>query len=209
MPDYSLGKIYKLVIDDKFYIGSTCQKYLCQRLSLHIQDMERKPEQKVYAYMASVGKEKVSIELVEAFPCANKNELTARENYHIEMYKKNIKCLNTRGAILTEESKKDTIDKNNARKAELITCECGAEVARGYLHQHIKMKCHFEALGIPYIKQAIRSKEAINKQKENASIREKKDVICECGAKVKYGSLYLHKKSKAHQNALTTPLPSL
>lgn len=209
MPDYSLGKIYKLVIDDKFYIGSTCQKYLSQRLALHFNNMKTAPGQKVYIYMASVEKQKISIELLEAFPCANKSELNARENYHIEMYKKNTKCLNIRGSITTEESKKDTRDKNNARKAELITCECGAEIARGYLHQHIKMKCHFEALGIPYVKQAIRSEEAINKQKEKASAREKQDVICECGAKVKYGSLYLHKKSKAHQNALTTPLPSL
>jgi len=35
LPNYQQGKVYKLVMDDLIYIGSTCQKYLSQRLAQH------------------------------------------------------------------------------------------------------------------------------------------------------------------------------
>ncbi len=33
IPNYQQGKVYKMTIGDLIYIGSTCQKYLCQRLT--------------------------------------------------------------------------------------------------------------------------------------------------------------------------------
>jgi len=35
LPNYQQGKVYKMVMGDLIYIGSTCQKYLCQRLAQH------------------------------------------------------------------------------------------------------------------------------------------------------------------------------
>ena len=43
MPDYSLGKVYKIVdnTNQDVYIGSTCQPTLAQRLSQHKKDYNK------------------------------------------------------------------------------------------------------------------------------------------------------------------------
>jgi hypothetical protein len=38
-------------------------------------------------------------------------------------------------------------DKLNKRRSEIITCECGRDIARGYISKHIKTKVHLEFLG--------------------------------------------------------------
>ena len=35
MVNYQLGKVYKIVGNGKIYVGSTCERLLCQRLSGH------------------------------------------------------------------------------------------------------------------------------------------------------------------------------
>jgi len=84
MPDYSKGRIYKLVCDDPelIYYGSTIQKYLSKRFHQH---KEMKCSSK--ALFEAGG---CKIILVENYPCKTKDELIARERYYIE----NFKCVN-------------------------------------------------------------------------------------------------------------------
>ena len=35
MVNYQLGKVYKIIGNNKIYVGSTCKMLLCQRLAAH------------------------------------------------------------------------------------------------------------------------------------------------------------------------------
>ena len=82
MPDYSQGKIYKLLNyeTDDVYVGCTTQ-LLCQRLAKHKQNLTdpRKCTTKLYTKMEELGPDKFYIELIENFNCNSKEELNAKE----------------------------------------------------------------------------------------------------------------------------------
>jgi len=89
--DYSQAKIYmiKANSDENYlpYIGSTCKKLLSQRMSEHRQRFKRFKDGKLWPQDHSVimmfrrfGVENCYIELVENFPCSNKDELNDRLN---------------------------------------------------------------------------------------------------------------------------------
>ena len=90
MPDYQKGKIYKLVSDhtDEIYIGSTCQQYLCNRLTGHKRESKtlRRPcnSKKLF----ELGD--VKIILIENVTCNSKEELLKRERFYIE----SMNCIN-------------------------------------------------------------------------------------------------------------------
>ena len=80
---YQNGKIYKLVSakTDKIYIGSTCNP-LYKRLWQH--KSASKNLNKCYTAKELVKFDDCKIILIEDFPCERKEQLTARERYHIE-----------------------------------------------------------------------------------------------------------------------------
>ncbi len=86
MPDYKNGKIYKIISDctDKVYIGSTIQKLSC-RMTSH-----RKRNGLSSRILIEFGDAKIV--LLEAYPCSNRGELTAREQHWINIYKDS--CIN-------------------------------------------------------------------------------------------------------------------
>jgi group I intron endonuclease len=88
MNRYHNGKIYKLVntVDDRIYIGSSASE-LSKRLYHHKKDARKRTEQKVYKELNIIGWENVRIIQIEAFRCENKQELTAREQYHMDLLK--------------------------------------------------------------------------------------------------------------------------
>ncbi len=111
MPDYTKGKIYKLICNEtsKIYIGSTCQS-LCKRYGDHVAQ---------YKYWKNTNKNYVSsfkliidgncdIVLIENYSCNNKEELHARERYWIEQYDCVNKIIPTR---TQHEYRNDNIDK--------------------------------------------------------------------------------------------------
>ena len=83
MVDYQNGKIYRLVHGDvTFYVGSTATP-LRKRKNSHKCDTKRK-DYPVQKYIRKIGLENFRIVLIEEYPCANKDELTAREQYWID-----------------------------------------------------------------------------------------------------------------------------
>ena len=79
MTDYSKGKIYKILnnIDDEIYIGSTSET-LSRRMTRHRSLANTNPYNKLYKHMIYIGIDKFYIELVENYPCNNKDELRAK-----------------------------------------------------------------------------------------------------------------------------------
>ena len=81
--NYQDGKIYTLVndVNDTIYVGSTAQKYLCNRKSGHVrkaQDITRTSP--VYTAMRTLGSDHFKIVLHHSFPCNSKDELVAEEH---------------------------------------------------------------------------------------------------------------------------------
>jgi len=88
MPDYKLGKVYKIVntVNDKIYVGSTCKKLLSQRMCDHranCRDEKRCGKSLLYQEMKDVGIDTFSIILIELYPCTTIDELTKKEQEYI------------------------------------------------------------------------------------------------------------------------------
>lgn len=106
MPDYSLGKIYKITstLTDRIYIGSTCVPMLSHRLREHVSMWRRWQNDNQRNYVASFAILELgdySIELIEKYACGDNDELRAREQHHIRENKEI--CCNLRQALLTSE----------------------------------------------------------------------------------------------------------
>lgn len=133
MPDYQKGKIYRIISPSKnlVYYGSTIQT-LNQRLAEHIKRykyyndvnyQKRKEYCKSYIVLEC---EDYKIELVEEYPCNNRQQLLRKEGE----YMKNNTCVNTSIAGRTDkeyyddnrekliQKTKDWYEENKQQKAE-------------------------------------------------------------------------------------------
>lgn len=98
MVNYQLGKIYKIYshIDPSIcYVGSTCKKYLCQRINGHRSDYNKWKDgksRKVMSYdiFEKFGVDNCIIELVKEYPCESKDQLSKKEGEYI----KTLNCVN-------------------------------------------------------------------------------------------------------------------
>jgi hypothetical protein len=111
MPDYSQAKIYciKSSQTSEVYYGSTC-KSLAKRFTVHKSDYKTNiTSKKILQYTDAY------IELVEEFPCNNKQELCIRERFYIE----NNPCVNLRIPGRTRKENQTLYSNKNkeARKA--------------------------------------------------------------------------------------------
>ena len=84
MPDYSKGKIYKVLntIDDEIYIGPTIET-LGQRTAKHRNDMKRWSHRILYQHVHKLSVDNFYIELIEYYPCNDSYESGAREGHFI------------------------------------------------------------------------------------------------------------------------------
>ena len=87
MPDYSKGKIYKILdsIDDEIYVGPPI-KALSQIMAHHRLSLKQRPHIKLHTHMIELGIEHFYIELIENFPCNDVYELKAREGHYIRQF---------------------------------------------------------------------------------------------------------------------------
>jgi hypothetical protein len=130
MPNYSKGKIYKIVSDvsDKIYIGSTTQS-LCKRLNDHV--VGSKSTSKC-ASSVIIDEGFYHIVLIENFPCADRTQLEFREGQIAKTYPNRI---NNNLSGQTETEKKQ-------RAKEYINCECGGTYQRRGKFKHNKTLQH-------------------------------------------------------------------
>ena len=99
MPDYSLSKIYKLVSNKSpdIYIGS-CVTRLSAWLSQHKCNNNDCSSKKIFVDNAII-----TIVLIENYECKDKNELKARELFHIT----NNICININKPFVSETTCED------------------------------------------------------------------------------------------------------
>jgi len=91
---YKNGKIYEISYDGYYYVGSTIDT-LDERIRKHLVDYRKQGK-----YVSSEEIFKLSLnfnkDVIENYPCNNKQELEKREGFHILEYKKKYgeKCVN-------------------------------------------------------------------------------------------------------------------
>lgn len=113
---YDAGKIYKLVCEDgKYYIGSTIRP-LYARISSHRYASTKTQTNNAYNHIKTIGWDKVTIQLIELFPCENRTQLLERETFHICQHKEDVLCLNTRNPLTDNTT-------TEAKQAHRETCK--------------------------------------------------------------------------------------
>ena len=151
MVNYQNGKIYKIVSGDLTYIGSTCEPTLARRMATH------KGDYRVYLngkrdYVTSfklLENGNAEIFLLELFPCNSKDELHARERYHIE----NNECVNK---VIPNRTRKEYYEanKDKIKEEKKLYYEVNKDKIKEYKEQYNKankdkineqMKLRYEA----------------------------------------------------------------
>ena len=169
-PKYQSGKVYKIQLGTKVYIGSTT-KSLPQRLSEHKCHCKSFSDGKRTSGCASFqlfeSQAEPQIHLLEAFPCSSRHELEVREEFWRKRLLEDldIQVVNSKRAFRTEEERieqlaanyqanRETILANYqanrqtilARWSKKITCPiCKAESTHINFHRHQRsLKCQAE-----------------------------------------------------------------
>jgi hypothetical protein len=97
MVNYQNGKIYKIecLITGEYYIGSTCEPTLAQRLTKHVSSCKQWKIGKPTTTSFNILKRgNYKIYLIELYPCNSRDELHKREGEVIKLHKSSQMCLN-------------------------------------------------------------------------------------------------------------------
>jgi hypothetical protein len=119
MVNYQDGKIYEIICNKtkRKYIGSTCCKYLSQRLRGHKSKYKQYlngNKNALYTSFEIIKNNDFEINLIESFPCDSKDELLKRERYWIQ----NLECVNKHMKIERKEQRKILRLKNLEKESE-------------------------------------------------------------------------------------------
>ena len=163
MPDYSKGKIYCIRSHntDLIYIGSTIQP-LSVRIGGHKKSLKGfLKDKKNYCYSFKIFEwGDAYIELLELYPCKNREELLKKEGEYI----RKMKCVNKSIAGRTKkeyyefykekilkrhykyyyDNKKKINERNNEKNREKIICICGSTINRSSNARHKRTKKHLD-----------------------------------------------------------------
>ena len=189
MPDFEMSKIYKISNDlnDKIYIGSTTYQYLSARLNIHKQstkDNSSRRNSPMNNEMRLLGVDHFKIELIEKFPCKNKKELVAKEQYYLDLLKPQ---LNKFRAIEDPEYNKNRYIKN---REHII------QKSKEYYENNKELVAEkgkvYRELNTEKIKVRGQNYRELNKEKINAKI------MCECGSEYNKKGAYKHLKTIKH-----------
>jgi hypothetical protein len=103
---YQNSKIYRIINDenDEVYVGST-YNMLCRRMEKHRSHRFQYAHRPLYKLMNEIGIAKFHIELIEEYPCDNKEQLRKREGHFI-------RGMGTLNMVIEERTKKEYKETN-------------------------------------------------------------------------------------------------
>ena len=202
MNKYENGKIYKIEAingeEGDIYIGSTTQKYLCNRMVKHRStykqyNKDKKSRIRSYDLFDKYGVDNCVITLIEIVSCQCKEELKARERYYIQ----SLKCVNKniplRSAIEYYQDNKEAVDNyrkewrsNNKEKTKTYR-----EDNKDKLQQNRKL--YYEENN-----EKIKQKRKVYYQTTKS--KDSETFVCECGSKCWVIRKNRHFQSKKHQD---------
>ena len=172
---YKNARIYKItdIAYNKCYIGSTCES-LSQRMARHRHNYKKAEEwnnqTNCHLLFDEYGMENCKIELLEDYPCENKEQLLKREGYYIQ----NIDCVNRCVAGRTiNEWKEDNKEHYQHMRKE-------------YSEKNKEHICD-------------KSREHYHQNKETILAKRKETIECECGGVFRKCDIRRHERSDKHQ----------
>ena len=204
--DYKNAKIYCIrnYTDDDIYVGSTCQP-LSKRMADHRIAINSKRDfnMNLYVKMREHGANNFYIELLEEYPCENKEQLRAKEGEYI----RSLSTLNKRIEGRTiEEWRKDNEEHLKDHYKSYYTKN------KPKIQQYKLEYANLNKNKIQEYKQeyAIKNKEKINEKakdyyqthKEEIKMKINVKILCECGEEISKTNLLRHQRTKKHQEAL-------
>ena len=191
------AKVYKITntLNDKIYVGSSNNQYLCSRMNSHRQmckDLSGRRNTKLYNFMREIGIENFQIELVEKFQCETKQQLREREQHHIDILKPE---LNMFRAIENPNYINPNKEKNNKRSNE-------------YYHTNkeivLKLQKEYNEKNKDAI--SIRRKKYREENKEEIKIKKLAQFTCGCGSFYTSCHKARHERSVKHKLFLEKPI---
>jgi hypothetical protein len=222
---YQNGKIYKIVDIgyNKCYIGSTIEA-LSKRMSKHRDFHKLFHRGKTLYFQSSIklfdkyGIENCNIEQIEKFPCNSREELTAREGYHIrdnecvnkvvvgrtpkEWYRDNQEKVNEKLKLYCENSK-DKIQsyQNKYREDNKVQIQAYQAEYRQENNDKINIqKKEFREQNSELIKE--KDKQWREKNKEQIKERMSIKYVCDCGSKFNQYTKVRHFRTMKHMEYL-------
>ena len=147
MPDYSKGKIYKIVdnTNNNVYIGSTCEPTLAQRLAQHRSDYAKylRGVRGLTTSFLILANNNYDIVLLEECDVNSRDQLFQRERYYQDLIPNINKLKNAR---TPEENREVKIlsRKNYELKCGTNKCQCGGKYlnATSRYNKHLKTEKH-------------------------------------------------------------------
>jgi len=218
MPDYQLGKIYKLTSpsNNLVYYGSTAQKHLSTRIAGHIRDYNSYLNNKGdYISSFEILKcEDYKYELIEEYPCNNKPQLKTRERWYIQ----NNECVNKyipgrTAAEYYQDNKERILELHKEyREANIEYFKEQQKEYRTNNKDKIKEqrkeyrtnnKDKIKELNQEYYKnntdKILKQVQEYREDNEEAIKANKSEKIsCECGCEIRRSDLARHKKTQKH-----------
>ena len=188
MPNYQEGKIYKIynTINDDIYIGSTTQK-LCERMRGHRSRITYKDNHKpIYQSVLEHGIEHFFIELIEKYPCSDKDELRKKEGEYIRLLKPPM------NKIIAGRTDYEYQEDNREHKKEYY------QNNKEYMNEYMKQ---YRKNNKEYTSQKEKEYREHNKYFIKACRSEK--ITCECGCDVTRNHLARHKRSAKHKQSIS------
>jgi len=189
---YQRSKIYTIRHPDseKYYIGSTCEKYLSNRFGGHKKSYKRYLNGKGHDLSSfrlfELGIDQCYVELLELFPCNSKLELIKREGELIRLHKNDVV-----NKVVAGRTKKEYRQDNKE-----VICEKAKEYHRANKEQILeKGKEYREANKEKIIE---RKKKYHQANKEVISEKRKVKFTCECGTESTKNHKLRHERSIKH-----------
>ena len=214
---YKRGKIYKIISNqtNDVYYGSTVEPYLTNRLSGHRKCYKCWLNGKCnYTSSYEIVKfEDAKIILVETFPCDTKDQLLAREQYHID----NNDCVNKYKSWHGLSQKE--YDKQRHKHYYKENREKVIEQHKNYYDNHKEQIKQYhqlfilqnaEKLSEQKKQYRIENAEKISEQKKEyrkrVEERLKSKIICECGSTLRKIDIRRHERTKKHQQFISNQI---
>jgi hypothetical protein len=170
---YDEGKIYKLSCEDgHYYYGSTIAA-LWSRLQGHKLASKKQPY-RVYAHINTIGWDKVVIELIENYPCSDKNELNKKESEYIHNSRNDPLCLNTILSCATKEQKREK-RKEYVKEHPRVITEDRREYQKGYLKEW--REAHKEEIKKKKQEDYLKNKEARDQKNRERYYQNKEEIL--------------------------------
>ena len=191
---YRNGKIYKIVDVgySKCYFGSTYNT-LCKRMSKHKESYRsflnnKCPRTSSYDLFDEFGLDNCKIELVELYPCNNREELNAREGFWI----KQTECVNK---VIVGRTKREYYEQHKIQDAarRKLYFETHKE-------QESKRKQDWYQANKDRLNE--RASQKYQEKREAILAKHREKVECQCGCVVSRYTLKAQMSSKKHEQIM-------